>query len=762
MATTAEYQWYIDWADDAYSHPNVFIPPEHVWDYRVTWGTTLDAASPELGLITAGTGGLSLFEETGMYVIPGTFLKDQLENPHRWALYINSILVRQGRAIPTLGPNLGSDVQPALWTLEGPWGSQLAELIEFNAPAGTLAEALTALATATGITMSASSTLAARRLSAIAWRGSLAGLINAIADMGPGWAIETANGHIILLDVAHGATLSGVLEIDESWNVGVANSGLGPQHALVRTRMTIPGVGEAEDELVVFGDEERWGRRTLWLPPWLENTATGRNSAFNAALNRSAPQTFVRLDLQDTAEAPPDPIQQLLSQGEFSGTFLQNRGLVRPEGWVAAPSNTPNALLFGFSSVQLPGGGPVRNLPRLTGVVTLTFSAGQPISFTFDNAELVPQFGGIFYFADSAPNPLAAFALAIGGEVVVAFDFDVPNRFAGQAGTRINALAAFATPGATIESVLPSPAGSLTSRFTVLRATLSGGHDRPPARLLEGLTPGEPGLVKRVTLGQPIVTVADDQLSATAILPSSPDGTSRWWHFRRWNPDTETWGPYTRAVQYTANAANEVVTMTPLVANTFYEVEFTFDKDFAPDCSISTVFVTKLNPVLLQGSSIDVAGDWSLQYARADASAIGVANTPRWVPNPLPNNPTLVICTAIADRFGFVIDLSVSPWALRLSLPRPLPDFIPESWLLNVRPGSDRRIMGSVRIKVGTFDQTVDVDLSTWHIQTVGNIYRSADTDFDADALTFDQRVAFLRAARTGGQMNVTSTLAFE
>lgn len=631
--TVAQYSWFMDWGDDSYSNPYVAIPAEHVWDYAVTWGTTLDAGATELGLITSNTGRLTLFDEGGQYVIPGALTRDQLQYPHRWSLYIGSILVRQGRAIPTLGPNLGSDVQPATWILEGPWGSQLAELIEFTAPAGTMWQVLQALTTASDITLSLSPTLLDRRIGAIEWRGSLAGLINAIADMGPAWAIETANGHIILLDVAHGSSLSGVLRVDERYNVGLLNSGLGLQHGLVRTRMTIPGVGEAEDELVVFGDEERWGRRTLSLPPWLENTATGRNSAFNAALNRSEPQTFVRLDLQD---------------------------------------DQPTATMLG-------------------------------------------------------------------------------------------ALAAFAVPSATLEAVVPSPAGSLVSRFTVLRATLSGGQGRRPERLLEGLAPGQPGLVAQVTLGKPIVTVAPNQLSATAILPSTPDGTDRWWRYRRWNG--ASWDPYSAATQYVATTANERVTMAPLEVSTFYEIEFTFDANFATDRSISTVFETKPVPGLLQAQEVYVAGQWALARVE-DSSAAGlrIASTARWVPRPSPNNATFAVCTAIADQFGFVIDTTTNPWSLNLRLHDPLPNFVPESYLLDVRPDepNDRRISGYIRIQAGTFDQYVDIDTSSWRRIPTPAEYESGSSNFSTVDLTFDQMTEFYRVAREGGTMTVTSTLRFE
>ena len=298
----AEYRFFVDWGDDGYRHPQSAIPPEHVLRYDLDWGSTLSPVGPDVGLKVAGTGTLTLFDEAGTYFKPGTLTTLQQRLPHRWKLEIGGRRQRSGRCAPLLSDPLGTDVQPTTWALEGPYTAQLLEDEGYEAAdtATTVALLLFDIAVQSGITTSGISRIPILP-SAVQWFGPWAGLFNAIGNLIGAWPVERGDGAITVISPTTLIGIGDPYEFDESIGIDRDRSGVGVQTALVRTRATLPNPAGAGDPVVaVFGNEERYGRRSLVLQPWFNPSKATAQDVFRAMAHRQMPYEYVQLVIDDS------------------------------------------------------------------------------------------------------------------------------------------------------------------------------------------------------------------------------------------------------------------------------------------------------------------------------------------------------------------------------------------------------------------------------------------------------------------------------
>ena len=294
----SRYEWFIDWGDDGFRHPASAIPLEHVDSHLVDWGSTLTADSPSAGVLTAGTGQLTLFEASGLYLgLTSTLSEAMLALPHRWRLDVEGVTQRQGRAFPVVSAILGPDVQPVRWDLLGPNTDQLDTIEAITVKAGTAVAAAKAISDASGISVTTTSPL---NLAEIEWDFTLSGLLNALANVLGGWVVEASDGSFTIVTAEVAAAQDAAVTLGIEYGIGLGSSGMGIQPGLIRTRITLTD-SQGRENLLVFGDEERWGRRNFNLPPWY---APEPLSIIPALLARSEPKTFVQLGLLDYQATP--------------------------------------------------------------------------------------------------------------------------------------------------------------------------------------------------------------------------------------------------------------------------------------------------------------------------------------------------------------------------------------------------------------------------------------------------------------------------
>ena len=294
----SRYEWFIDWGDDGFRHPASAIPLEHIDSHLVDWGSTLTADSPSAGVLTADTGQLTLFEASGLYLgLTSTLSEATVALPHRWRLDVEGITQRQGRAFPVVGTILGPDVQPVRWDLLGPNTDQLDTIEAITVKGGTAVAAAKAISDASGISVTTTSPL---NLAEIEWGFTLAGLLNALANVLGGWVVEASDGSFTIVTAEVAAAQDAAVTIDAEYGIGLGSSGMGIQPGLIRTRITLTD-SQGRENLLVFGDEERWGRRNFNLQPWY---APEPFSIIPALLARSEPKTFVQLGLLDYQATP--------------------------------------------------------------------------------------------------------------------------------------------------------------------------------------------------------------------------------------------------------------------------------------------------------------------------------------------------------------------------------------------------------------------------------------------------------------------------
>lgn len=318
---TADYRFSLDWDDDGYANTLAAIPPEHVYDYLVAWGSALGPTSESAGVLTHGLGRLTLFDASGLYFRPltGGLSTFQLRLPHAWKLEIDGTTVREGRCRPVLADPIGSDVVPTTWILEGPHTAQMREAEGWEAESSVddLTKLLASVQTASGIPVTTDvSVPLTDSTDDLEWTGSWAGLFNAVANMTGSWPIEIGSGSIEIIAPAELSDDSPDFTLDKSYGIDADRSGVGLQTALIRTRMELPNTSGTGTTTIRMGDEERYGRRYLRLPArWFANSLAGAFAAGNALLHRAHPWEFVRvhvLDHQDTAAKATDLATKLV------------------------------------------------------------------------------------------------------------------------------------------------------------------------------------------------------------------------------------------------------------------------------------------------------------------------------------------------------------------------------------------------------------------------------------------------------------------
>ena len=299
MPHRADYRWFIDWDDNDYRHPLAEIPRHHVNSYSLDWGTSLTPDGPSVGLVAGGSGQLTLLDPDGRYYRTMPLTRNQLELPHRFKLEIEGEAQRSGRASPVVAGALGIDVQPTTWALAGERSAQFPESEPYSfADGGVLADVLADVEEKSGIPVTSRAT---QEFDDIEWAGSWAGLLNSLANLIGGWAVELGDGSVELIDAVDIGSAESTFTFDRSHGVGI-DSGIGLQTALVRTRVVSPeGTGPFGGTLVV-GNEDRYGRRPLSPRfEWLTSDASLESVAdvFQAFLYRTSPHTYVRASFVD-------------------------------------------------------------------------------------------------------------------------------------------------------------------------------------------------------------------------------------------------------------------------------------------------------------------------------------------------------------------------------------------------------------------------------------------------------------------------------
>lgn len=314
----ARYQWSIDWADDTYQHPAAAIPDHHVMDYRLDYGTTLGARSQEIGITSGQTGSLMLFDAGGLYWEPGQLTDDQLRRPHACKLEINGVLAYRGRCYPVLGVAFGVDVQPVVWQVEGQSNSELQATEAFSHPAG--GRIAQAISEASGMQVT---TQSGQELTAVDWQGTWAGLLNSVAAVVGGWAVERPDGTILLMRRDTVLSAPSRLTIDDTAGISLSGSGIGPQTDMIRTRAML-----TPPAMVVWGDETIYGRRCLAVEPWARNDA----DRVRALAARSTPTDYVRINVTDdqAAAATTADFARLAVPGEVVTAMIPTSRGARP------------------------------------------------------------------------------------------------------------------------------------------------------------------------------------------------------------------------------------------------------------------------------------------------------------------------------------------------------------------------------------------------------------------------------------------------
>ena len=199
--------------------------------------------------------------ETGERMLTGA----QLQAPHAWRLFVDGTLHRQGRAIPVLGQPLGNQVNPKVWRLQGANQAALTSFgrIEGLAP-GTMGGLLDAITEGSGVSVSGPRTQPISGV--VEWQGSWGTLINQVAELVGGYAIDLGNGGVSIQTGAGGIRAT----ITEAHRIGLANSGIGLAEGVTRSHYSWPGLSTLGEVPIVGASEGRWGRRIVPVPEWFK------------------------------------------------------------------------------------------------------------------------------------------------------------------------------------------------------------------------------------------------------------------------------------------------------------------------------------------------------------------------------------------------------------------------------------------------------------------------------------------------------------
>lgn len=260
----ATYRFEIDWADDNYGHAFATIPDTHVLRYQVEWGGNLQPGGYGAGVAVRPDGHLTLMAIDGRYWAPtgdNALTPAQLQAPHRWRLYVDNVLTRWGRAIPTLGEPMGTQVEPKTWRLEGSAQTALASYGTIPPTyVGTASELYRLIGEASGLSVSGPSGLPISGL--VSWNGGWAELLNTVAELVGAWAVDVGSG--VLLATPSAAT---VTTLTEAHSIARAPaSGLGRAEGFVRTHWYWPDLPTVGAQSIARASESRYGRRVVRIP----------------------------------------------------------------------------------------------------------------------------------------------------------------------------------------------------------------------------------------------------------------------------------------------------------------------------------------------------------------------------------------------------------------------------------------------------------------------------------------------------------------
>ena len=367
MRHQARYQWFIDWADDGYQHPLAELHHSDVVSYTLSWGTNLGPGVFGLGLNTASTGQITLMRTTGQFYRPQAngLNEAQLNRPHAFKLLISGALQREGRCYPVLNAPLGAQINPRTWALTGPTTAEMTSYGELLIVTGTMAEVLAHISMESGIT--AFSTSGLPFSNGITYRGTWAGILNTLATLTGGWAVERGDGSVRLMTPHDVAVATPAVNLTTAHGIGRENSGIGPADGLVRTRYLLENFPSSGGQLRITGaDEARYGRRLIRIPGWFTVTDYPYIVAMLARL--ANPPTYVQLDLADIFDEAD--MTTVVPTATVPGNVI-SATVPTPEGNMTLPvavlrvdlfgghGTVPQRIVTGLSQTADPGPEPV-------------------------------------------------------------------------------------------------------------------------------------------------------------------------------------------------------------------------------------------------------------------------------------------------------------------------------------------------------------------------------------------------------------------
>ena len=293
----------------------VALPARDVVDWVVDVGGLDDDMAP---IPTDGT--LTLHHADGRYSRPGTYTAAQLSEVADWHVTASGWLQACGRMVPSPAlPLVAGPPQPRTWLLESDATPALVSRDQWSIAEGDLAAVTAAISTRSGVTVAAqlgNTVTAEADLDEIEWAGTLAGLLGRLARIVAGWAIQQADGSILLIasGSAHTAVATGSIHYSSAI-VDAADTRVGLRTDLARTVTAVPWPTDDDPGgriLQLTGARERYGRSVVVIERW-----AGLLQALTAGYTAAEPWEEIELALLDAArDSTPAEAARLLRQCE--------------------------------------------------------------------------------------------------------------------------------------------------------------------------------------------------------------------------------------------------------------------------------------------------------------------------------------------------------------------------------------------------------------------------------------------------------------